>query len=63
MIRRYVLVLLYSDRSGIIQAFGPYDSEEEALRAKTAIPEALPAIPGGLWDVTLCADLESEGAP
>jgi hypothetical protein len=61
VIRRYVLVISESDRSGIIQAFGPYGSEEEAERAKVAIPEALPAMACGLWDVVSCADLETEG--
>lgn len=61
MINRYMVVLSHGDRSGIIQAFGPYDSEEEAEHARGVIPEVLPAVSAGLWETVLCTNLETEG--
>ena len=57
-----MVVASYADRSGIIQGFGPYDTEEEAELAKAQLP-LLPAlsVTGGLWEVVLCSDLVSEG--
>jgi hypothetical protein len=58
----YIVALSHHDRSGIIQAFGPYDTFEEAEQAEGAIPDFLPALDAvGLWEIVLCADLVSEG--
>jgi hypothetical protein len=45
----FVLVLVHFDRSGIIQAFGPYGSEQDAAAAQQSLA-AMPAIQGGIWE-------------
>lgn len=62
MIGRYALVVSHCDRSGIIQAFGPYDSPEQAEASKDALQDGMPllSIAGGLWEVVPMADLAKE---
>lgn len=64
MINRYMVVVSYSDRSGIIQAFGPYLDQGAAEEAKERLPEAMPVLENtGLWEVVVCTDVETEGRP
>jgi hypothetical protein len=62
MITRFVVVLSESDRSGVRQAFGPYDTEEQA-KATLKVLETWPALSSGLWDIVPCADLGPGGTP
>lgn len=57
MITRYALVLSYVDRSGVVQAIGPYDTEAEAAAARADL-EAMPVlgIAGCLWEIVPCVD-------
>lgn len=49
----YVVVLLHSDRSGILQTFGPYPSEEAATEARERLQQS-PAIRAGVWEIHPC---------
>lgn len=49
----YALVLSYSDRSGVIQVFGPYETTEAASAAEEALIQ-IPAIQAGLWEIVPC---------
>ncbi|MEV7814282.1 hypothetical protein AB0P05_26690 [Streptomyces flaveolus] len=59
MISRYALVVSHYDRSGIIQAFGPYDSPKQAEASRDAIQSGMPllSIAGGMWEVVPMTDL------
>lgn len=50
MLTRFVVVLSESDRSGVRQAFGPYDTEQQA-KAALKVLESWPALSSGLWDI------------
>jgi hypothetical protein len=57
----YVIVVSHHDRSGIIQALGPYASREAAEAAGDEL-HSLPLFSGtGLWEVVSCLDFGSEG--
>lgn len=53
MTTQYIALLSYWDRSGIIQAFGPYDTEAAAEAARDQLQQ-LPAIQGGRWEIIPC---------
>jgi hypothetical protein len=57
MTTRYVLLLWHLDRSGIQQAFGPYDSEAEAERARDGLktwPALNAATNADCWTIQPC---------
>jgi hypothetical protein len=64
MISRFALVVSYADRSGIIQAFGPYVSTEAAEASRDALQDAMPALAltGGLWEVVPMTELSVRGS-
>lgn len=51
-VHQFVIVVSYSDRSGIIQCLGPYRTEMEAEAASAQL-QAWPLFEavGGLWEV------------
>jgi hypothetical protein len=50
VLKRYLLVLSHHDRSGVIKAFGPYDTEDEARSWQGEVADLID--PGsGVWDV------------
>lgn len=61
MTTRYIALLSYCDRSGVIQAFGPYDTEGAAEAARDEL-QALPAIQGGIWEILPCVDAFTQSA-
>lgn len=54
--KRFALVQVHPDRSGVIRVIGPYDSEEDA---KGALPEIQDFLVDsfGLWDTVPIHDL------
>lgn len=57
---RYVVLLSHFDGSGVIQAFGPYNTRALADGAMADL-QTWPAIQDGRWEVLPCAETPSGG--
>jgi hypothetical protein len=61
MKKRFVLALCHHDARGVIQAFGPYETEEAAQAAETEIYDIVNYCGNtGRFEVTPCCDLTLE---
>lgn len=51
MKRAYILAVSYSDRSGILRAFGPYATEAAAKAAEPELQALYESDGTGLWEI------------
>lgn len=51
MKRSYALTVSYEDGSGILRAFGPYDTEADAHAAEPRLQDLYAPELGGKWEV------------
>jgi hypothetical protein len=51
MKRSYVITVSHWDASGVLRAFGPYDTEQAAHDAQPALLDLYGPDPGGKWEV------------
>jgi hypothetical protein len=61
MRKRFILALCHYDSPGVIQAFGPYDTEEAAKAAETDLYDVVNySGMAGRFEITPCYDLVLE---
>lgn len=60
MKRSFILTVSYWDSSGVLRAFGPYDTEQAANDAQSKLLDLYGADPGGKWEVTTLFTIPTE---